>query len=103
MIRFAISILILLCGMVAVQAQTEQAPSIHQEQLEYYKNMGLSPEDWQRQNEQASPANRLKNEDTCRLQKRVFGWHPYWSNGLESHYNWEMLSDLSYRHGAQYL
>jgi len=94
--RFAISILILLYGIAAVQAQTEQAPSIHQEQLEQYKNMALSPEDWQRRNEQELPAARPKNDDTCRLQKRVFGWHPYWSNGLESQYNWKMLSDLSY-------
>jgi len=94
--RFAISILILLYGMAAVQAQTEQAPSIHQEQLEQYKNMALSPEDWQRRNEQELPAARPKTDDTCRLQKRVFGWHPYWSNGLESQYNWKMLSDLSY-------
>ena len=94
--RFAISILILLYGMAAVQAQTEQAPSIHQEQLEQHKNMALSPEDWQRRNEQELPAARPKTDDTCRLQKRIFGWHPYWSNGLEMQYNWKMLSDLSY-------
>lgn len=96
MIRFFFFILILLCGPAIIQAQTDHMPSIHQEQWEQYKNLGLSPEDWQQRNEQESPAARWKNEDTCRLQKRVFGWHPYWSNGLESHYNWNMLSDLCY-------
>ena len=37
-----------------------------------------------------------KNKDDCQLQKLVFGWYPYWQNGTEQNYQWNLLSDLSY-------
>ncbi len=73
-----------------------QPPSIHQEQLEHYQSLGISPEAWHAINEREAPPPPEKNGTNCQLQKRVFGWHPYWSNGLENHYDWSLLSDLSY-------
>ncbi len=32
----------------------------------------------------------------CNLTKRVYGWHPYWSAGLEASYDWNRLTDLCY-------
>lgn len=36
------------------------------------------------------------SQSNCTLNKTVFGWHPYWVNGLESNYNWDLISDLCY-------
>jgi spore germination protein YaaH len=74
----------------------QQLPSpIHAQQLDEYSQLGLSPDEWQAYNEQHHPAVP-KTGNNCQLRQRVFGWHPYWSNGLEQHYDWSMLSDLSY-------
>lgn len=81
-------------------AAQQPAVSIHQEQLEYHRQLGISPEGWQALNELEvagkEPIMRSPLTDTCQLQKRVFGWHPYWSNGLENQYDWNLLSDLTY-------
>ncbi|MCX7696166.1 MAG: glycosyl hydrolase family 18 protein [Bacteroidales bacterium] len=37
-----------------------------------------------------------KNNSSCQLEKIIFGWHPYWSNGLEVNYQWNLISDLCY-------
>lgn len=36
------------------------------------------------------------SQSNCTLNKTVFGWHPYWVNGLEDNYNWDLISDLCY-------
>lgn len=32
----------------------------------------------------------------CNLNKRVFGWHPYWNGSTYTNYQWNLLSDLCY-------
>ncbi len=32
----------------------------------------------------------------CTLESYVFGWHPYWSEGMEVNYRWDLLSDISF-------
>lgn len=32
----------------------------------------------------------------CTLNKRVFGWHPYWVGTVYNNYQWNLLSDLCY-------
>ncbi|PLW92494.1 MAG: hypothetical protein C0592_10600 [Marinilabiliales bacterium] len=32
----------------------------------------------------------------CTLEKRVFGWHPYWVGSIYQNYQWNLLSDLCY-------
>lgn len=73
-----------------------QEESTHQAALRHYDSIGWSAEDWQAWNSSLRLPARPKNEESCELQKRVFGWHPYWSNGLENQYDWSLLSDLSY-------
>ncbi len=34
--------------------------------------------------------------NTCELNKVVFGWHPYWQNGYEINYEWDLISDFCY-------
>jgi spore germination protein YaaH len=36
------------------------------------------------------------NSKSCTLESYVFGWHPYWSNDLETNYRWDLLSDISF-------
>lgn len=39
----------------------------------------------------------FKNEKTtCTLNKTVFGWHPYWMNGAEANYEWDLISDFCF-------
>lgn len=85
---FIVSILIV---MTAV-AQSNH-PSIHQEEWEKYKAIGLDGNDYEQMNE-ASP--QLKSSRNCNVNKIVYGWHPFWSNGLQVNYDWDLLSHLSY-------
>jgi len=48
--------------------------------------------DWQ-----PSPlVNYVTTKNNCTLNKTVFGWHPYWMNGAEQNYQWDLLSDLCF-------
>ncbi|MBW7868687.1 MAG: T9SS type A sorting domain-containing protein [Brumimicrobium sp.] len=68
--------------------------SIQQEQLEYYNSLG---KDGVYYEENHIPrATPLYDRATCNTNKVVFGWHPYWSNGKENNYQWDLLTDLSY-------
>lgn len=88
----------LICGLVLIAplyAQNDNYKSIHQQELEYYNSQGISAEDYYQINQ---PENVTQNKSgkSCNLNKIVFGWHPYWSNGLEVNYDWSLLSDLSF-------
>jgi len=70
------------------------AQSIHQEQLEYYNNLGITADEYEEINQPRPMAQpRVAN---CTLAKTVFGWHPYWMNGVEDNYRWNLISDLCY-------
>ncbi len=68
--------------------------SIHQEQLESYNSKGYDFQYYEQNNSPAHVNSQSKNN--CTLEKYVFGWHPFWSNGLQVNYNWDLLSDMSY-------
>ncbi|MBA3972304.1 MAG: hypothetical protein H0X46_09210, partial [Bacteroidetes bacterium] len=80
--------------------------SIHQEESEKYAQYNLTTnEQWDSLRTFLSGTNHppshisgeLKNASrACNLTKRVYGWHPYWSAGLEANYDWNGLSDLCY-------
>jgi hypothetical protein len=72
-----------------------QHPSIHEEQSAIYKTMGpLSDFQYDSINGflGRNPAKRANSE----LQKRVFGYHPYWMGNAWQNYRWDLLSDLCY-------
>lgn len=73
-----------------------QQESTHEAEWRHYQAIGWSADDWQSWNSSLRLPAPIKNDENCELQKRVFGWHPYWSNGLETQYDWSLLSDLSY-------
>lgn len=62
--------------------------SIHEEELLNHPDLGIM-----QLPEQVTQTN---TRSTCELDKMVFGWHPYWVNGLEANYDWNLISDLCY-------
>lgn len=52
------------------------------------------PDDWYANTN--IPANLSIQRSNCQLNRMVFGWHPYWQNGYESNYQWNLLSDLCF-------
>jgi spore germination protein YaaH len=77
-----------------------QHKSIHQEEVEKYALYNLTTDaqwDSLRGAQTGKPKSFIaKNNRTCNLNKRVYGWHPYWSNGLQTNYDWAGLTDLCY-------
>ena len=76
--------------------------SIHQEQSEKYAQYNFSTDNqWDSlrtvDTGKQHPALSLRsNSRACNLNKRVFGWHPYWNAGLEANYDWNGLTDFCY-------
>jgi len=71
-----------------------QQISIHEENQNYYNSLGISADQYQQQNIPASVP--IIDRGGCILNKVVYGWHPYWSNGLQVNYDWNLLSHLCY-------
>ncbi len=69
--------------------------SIHQEQLKFFDKFHTSDAKFWASYWHHRKVKRVQ-KDTCQLKALVFGWHPYWSNGLEDNYQWNLLSDLAY-------
>ncbi len=92
--KFTTTILCILiyCAFTA-EAQLPNT-SIHQEQLQSYNAKGYDFQYYEQNNSPAQINSQVKNN--CTLEKYVFGWHPFWSNGLQVNYNWDLLSDMSY-------
>ncbi len=71
-------------------------PAIHEEELNYYKSTGLSAEDYQEYNSIHRADIQRTPKSNCSLTKVVYGWHPYWNNGLQANYDWDLLSHFAY-------
>lgn len=76
-----------------------------QEQSNHYKNYHFTRESqWDSLNtlEQGisvnpgSAALRSASTASCTLNKKVYGWHPYWVGSVYNNYDWSMLSDFCY-------
>jgi spore germination protein YaaH len=89
----------------AAVPQIQQDPyiphkSIHQEESEKYAEYNFNS-DAQWDSLRAFEGKVVKRSmgrasRSCNLTKRVYGWHPYWSAGLEANYDWNGLTDLCY-------
>jgi len=73
--------------------QFDAQVSIMQEELLKYNSLQFDENYYQSTN---IPASMPTNRSNCTLNKMVFGWHPYWQNGLEVNYQWNLLSDLCF-------
>ncbi|HYX06930.1 MAG TPA: glycosyl hydrolase family 18 protein [Bacteroidales bacterium] len=89
--------MIIICLLLATPvAIGQQHPSVHQLQNEQFSDYpGIkTEEDWNRI--QDITPHRLKTTDTCRTNKIVFGWHPYWMGTAYESYDYSQLSDIAY-------
>ncbi len=75
--------------------------SIHREQSETYSKYNFtSAAQWDslRVAENGIPAKTetrsAENTQACVLNKRVYGWNPYWAGSAYNNYQWNLLSDL---------
>ncbi len=87
---FFIAITFLLSNLLSSRAQ-----SIHEEEYSAHKLSGITAEEYEDIN-QPSQLTQPRGGTTCNLNKIVFGWHPYWQNGYETNYQWDLLSHLCY-------
>ncbi len=97
MIKFLVLFLLVigLSSLVPVYTQEVQIISIHQEQGAFYRK--YSGEDilfFDSLNGFRLDENREIND--CRLERRVFGYYPYWSGSAYLNFRWNLLSDLCY-------
>ncbi len=91
MIKFQfLFILFFLC-----RASYAQHTSIHEEQSAFYKNLGPQTE-LQYDSLNGFEGSVAVERTSARLQKRVFGYHPYWMGNSWQNYRWDLLSDLCY-------
>jgi len=72
-----------------------------QEQALHYNGMGPHADSyWDSiRIAEGAPANvqaPIQTQGFCSLNKRVFGWHPYWVGTVYNNYQWNLLSDLCY-------
>jgi spore germination protein YaaH len=96
-------IFVLLLSAFVYRAQESVFRSVHREESEFYSSFGFKQE-MQFDSLQFvlgnslgyAPANKATAASTCTLQKRVFGWHPYWMGTSYTSYQWNLLSDLCY-------
>ena len=68
--------------------------SIHQSELELYNSKGnASAEFYDTLTASKKP---LTEKVICNLNKKVYGWHPYWIGSAYQNYQWDLLSHLSF-------
>lgn len=94
--KLLVSLLILTANLAVAQNN-----SCIQEQSLHYMTLGAHPDSfWDSVRvAEGAPANvspPTQTMGTCALNKRVFGWHPYWVGTVYNNYQWNLLSDLCY-------
>jgi GH18 family chitinase len=89
------SIGILLFTVFQLSAQ-ERQQSIHSEQQDYYSQFGQKEARFYDSLSGFSGRLALKNQSDCKLQKIVFGFHPYWAGSDYLNYQWNLLTDFCY-------
>lgn len=72
-----------------------QSVSIHQQQSGSFGLLGKLT-DQQYDSINGFELRKSQARTALTLQKRVFGYHPYWSGSLWQNYRWDLLSDLCY-------
>ncbi|MCF8302258.1 MAG: T9SS type A sorting domain-containing protein [Bacteroidales bacterium] len=94
--KFVVFLLAFYMISTVLKGQEKDHPSIHIEQNKYYKSLyqkGIS--NWDSVMG-IDPGYEVEEDTSIRLNKRIFGWHPYWSGNAHLNYRWNLLSDLCY-------
>ena len=80
----------------------KQPVSVHRAELEYHRQQGAETEaEWDalrtaRPAAQSALPAGASAPGPFRLQKEVFGWHPYWEGSGYTNYTFELLSTVAY-------
>lgn len=98
---FCFLILVCCASFGSLSAQENRKSAI-QEQKEQYDQFGYTSDaEWDKlNNRSANITSAAKQQQPpsqiCTLNKRVFGWHPYWNGTTYNNYQWNLLSDMCY-------
>lgn len=84
-----------------ISIYSAQTISVVQEQSQNYSSFGQQNDqfwDSLRTTEGMPVVSIPQNRDAnvCSLNKKVFGWHPYWVGSVYTNYQWNLLSDFCY-------
>jgi hypothetical protein len=84
--------------LISISLFSQELPdySIHKEQSDFYKNLGITSIEGFDSLQGFKKDVNLKNQTDYELSKRVFGYHPYWGGSNYLNYQWDLLSDLCY-------
>lgn len=78
-----------------ISGQEANFKSIHHEQQEFYHQLGLNSRVEFDSINQFRLMEKQKAEPKS-LQRRVFGYHPYWAGSNYLNYQWNLLTDLGF-------
>ncbi len=92
---------ILLLSIFRALQLNSQSISVVQEQVVHYSKLGVHSDSyWDSLLVVEGASNQhfeiVEVQGSCTLNKRVFGWHPYWMGTVYNNYQWNLLSDLCY-------
>lgn len=92
---------ILLFSIFCALQLSSQSISVVQEQSTHYSQLGVQTDSYWDSLLVAEGASNQRigtseAQGSCSLNKRVFGWHPYWMGPVYNNYQWNLLSDLCY-------
>lgn len=69
----------------------------HYEHALPFRDKGFLTEmQWDSLNNYSAKASLNTKQLACGLNKRVYGWHPYWVGTVYNNYQWNLISDLCY-------
>lgn len=94
-------ILLITVFLLSSLASTAQFGSQMQEDAQRFGTLGSRPDSYWDSLRIAEGAPVVSSQSVqpqmvCNLEKRVFGWHPYWMGTVYNNYQWNLLSDLCY-------
>jgi hypothetical protein len=89
---------IIFLSLINIQSFSQDIPfySIHREESAFYKSLGdLTMKEYDSINEFRGAVQKVGKTGRT-LQKRVFGYHPYWGGSNYLNYHWDLITDLCY-------
>lgn len=98
-------LLLLFCAPAFIGfAQDKKFKSTLREQSEYFQTLGLRTEkQWDSLNNAnhqtpnlACTKRNASQLRACNMEKKVFGWHPYWVGSVYANYQWDLMTDFCY-------
>ncbi len=96
--KFSLYLFIAFLVANVIKAQPTNYKSTVQEQSEFYSKLNMITDaEFDNYNKKDYNLNKLASPTaTCVLNKKIFGWHPYWMGSAYTNYQWNLLSDLCY-------